>query len=46
MQKPGGLESDMCKEVKEETDDQYGVLDQINVDSVEENSKEGDMQDD
>ena len=36
----GGLESEGCKEVKDGADDEYGLLDNINVDSIEEHTKD------
>ena len=42
----GGLESDNCKEIKDDQDVDQGILDNINVDSVEENAQEEDKQED
>ena len=42
LEYPGGLDSEQCKEVKDDNGDEYGMLDNMNVDSLEERSKEGD----
>lgn len=40
MELSGGLESDQCKEVQDDKDEEYATLDHMNVDSLEERSKE------
>ena len=46
MQQVGGLESDACKEVKDDFEGADDLLDKMNIDSLEEKSKEGDAKED
>ena len=46
VQQVGGLESDACKEVKDDFEGADDLLDKMNIDSLEEKSKEGDAKED